>query len=83
MKKMKLFLMKAKYRFVPVLVFLVCVALPKLSLAQAGFDVTSETTIVDIVDVPVDGGTIILVIGGVLFGVYRLYKIAQNKVAVG
>ena len=83
MKKMKLFLTKAKFRFVPTLLFLACVALPQLLMAQgAGFDVNTDTTHVDITDVPIDGGTMILIAGGVLFGVYKLYKIAQSRLAV-
>jgi hypothetical protein len=81
MKKMSLFLKKAKLRLVSVLLFFVCVAVPHLSMAQGGgigFD-NSDTSHLDIVDVPIDGGTIILVLGGVLFGAYKLYKIAQSK----
>lgn len=78
---MKLTRREAKVRMVAILTFLVCVALPMFSLAQAGFETADGGAGPDtgITDVPVNGGAAFLIAGGVLFGVYRLYKIAQAK----
>lgn len=80
MKKMKQILMKSKLLLLPILMFFIFTVLPKITLAQSGFDNNgSDTGAVDVVDVPLDGGTVILIAAGVLFGVYKLYKIAQDR----
>lgn len=81
MKKMKRNLMKSKLLLLPTLIVTALTIIPQLTWAQAGFDVT-DTSGGDIVDVPLDGGTAILIAAGVMFGVYKLYKIAQSRVAI-
>ena len=81
LKKMKLSQREAKVRLLSVLMLLVFAAMPMISLAQAGFETTDGGAGVDtgVTDVPIDGGTAMLIAAGVLFGVYRLYKMAQSK----
>lgn len=81
MRKMKQILMKSKLLLLPILMFFIFTVLPNIVLAQSGFDnnTGSDTGGVDVVDVPLDGGTVILIAAGVLFGVYKLYKIAQDR----
>lgn len=81
MKKMKRNLMKSKLLLIPTLIIIALTIIPQITWGQAGFDVT-DTSGGDIIDVPLDGGTVILIAAGVLFGVYRLYKVAQNKLAI-
>ena len=78
---MKLNQRRAKKCLLPVLMLLVCAAMPMITFAQAGFETSEGADGHDtgITDVPLDGGTMFLIAAGVLFGVYRLYKIAQNK----
>ncbi len=81
MRKMKQILMKSKLLLLPILLFIIFTIVPKIVLAQSGFDSNNNTDTggVDVVDVPLDGGTVILIAAGVLFGVYKLYKIAQDR----
>lgn len=82
MKKMKQNLMKSKL-LLPILLFVVVTVLPCITFAQSGFDNNgSDTGGVNVVDVPLDGGTVILIAAGVIFGVFRLYKTAQKKLAL-
>ncbi len=80
-KKMKLTQRKSSALFVAVTTFALCTLLPMLSKAQTGFDVdsTGGGGGGDIVDVPLDNGTILLLCAGVGFGIYKLYKIAQER----
>ena len=78
MRKMKQILMKSKLLLLPILMFFIFTVLPNIVLAQSGFD-QNDTGGIDVVDVPLDGGTVILIAAGVLFGVYKLYKIAQDR----
>lgn len=81
MKKMKQNLMKSKL-LLPILFAVVLAVLPVVTFAQLGFDNT-DTTGPDVIDVPLDGGTVFLIAAGVLFGVYRLYRIAKKNLALG
>jgi hypothetical protein len=81
LKKMKLTRKKAEACLLPVFVFLLTVMLPVITFAQAGFETSEGSAGPDtgVEDVPIDGGTVFLIGAGILFGVYRLYKIAQSK----
>ncbi len=80
---MKQILMKSKLLLLPILMFLIFTVVPKITFAQAGFDNNgSDTGGVDVVDVPLDGGTVILIAAGVLFGVYKLYRTTQNRLGL-
>ncbi len=81
LKKMKLTLGKAKVRLLSVLMLLVCATMPMITFAQAGFETVDGGAGNDtgVTDVPIDGGTAFLIAAGVLFGVYRLYKMVQDK----
>lgn len=81
MKKMKQNLMKSKL-LLPIL-FVVIALLPTITFAQSGFDNNgSDTGGVNVIDVPLDGGTVILIAAGVIFGVFRLYKTAQKRLSI-
>ena len=83
MKKTKQILMKSKLLLLPILMFLVFTVVPNITFAQSGFnDDNTDTGGVNVIDVPLDGGTIFLIAAGVLFGAYQLYKVAQNKLGV-
>ncbi len=84
LKKMKITQRKAKVRLLSVLMLLVCASMPMITLAQAGFETVDGGAGFDtgITDVPINGGAALLIAAGVLFGVYRLYKVAQNKLAL-
>ena len=73
--------MKSKLLLLPILTFFIFTILPNIVLAQSGFDqnLPGDTNGTDVVDVPLDGGTVILIAAGVLFGVYKLYRIAQDR----
>ena len=81
LKKMKLTLGKAKVCLLSVLMLLVCAAMPMVTFAQAGFETTDGGAGNDtgVTDVPINGGAAFLIAAGVLFGVYRLYKMVQSK----
>jgi len=84
--KMKLTLKNWKVILLPVIFFFVCTAMPIISLAQAGFEVgTGPTDNTDggVTDTPIDGGVVLLVIAGILFGVYALYRQRKSQLAVG
>jgi hypothetical protein len=70
----------SKAGFAAVLVFCASVVAPVLSRAQAGFDNTTDGGY--ITDIPLDGGTVFLVIAGVVFGAYKLYKMSQRSNAL-
>ncbi len=72
---------KDKLSFVKMMFVLLCVALPSLTFAQAGFETSIGGAGPDtgIVDAPIDGGTVFLIAAGVIFGIYRLYKFAVAK----
>ncbi len=87
LKKMKLTMKKANVMLMPVILFFVFTVLPFISLAQADFesqlDAAATGTDASLSsEVPIDGGTVFLVAAGVLFGVYKLYKVAQNRMAL-
>lgn len=83
MKKMKQLLMKSKLLLLPILMFFVLTVVPKITLAQTGFEMdNTDTGGVQVIDVPLDGGTIILIAAGVLFGAYKLYRNTQTKLNV-
>jgi membrane associated rhomboid family serine protease len=82
MKNMKQNLMKSKL-LLPILFAVVLAVLPVITFAQLGFDNTDTGGGPDVIDVPLDGGTVFLIAAGVLFGVYRLYKIAKKNLALG
>ncbi|MBC7554177.1 MAG: hypothetical protein H7257_09375 [Taibaiella sp.] len=81
LKKMKLTQREAKVRLMSVLMLLVLAVMPLLSIAQPGFETADGGGGVDtgVTDVPINGGTALLIAAGVLFGVYRLYKMVQSK----
>ena len=83
MKKMKQNLMKSKL-LIPILFVVVFSLLPCITFAQLGFDNNTgqDTGGVNVVDVPLDGGTVFLIAAGVLFGIFRLYKMTSKKLAV-
>lgn len=80
---MKITQRKARVSLLPILMFLVFTALPFITLAQADFesslDAAGTGTDGSLHEAPIDGGTVFLVLAGVLFGVYKLYKIAQSR----
>lgn len=80
MRKMKQILMKSKLLLLPILLFIIFTIMPKIVLAQSGFDNNvTDAAGVDVVDVPLDGGALILIAAGVFLGVYKLYRIAQHR----
>ena len=84
LKKMKISLMKVNVRLLSVVVMLVCATLPYASMAQAGFETADGGAGTDtgVTDVPINGGAAFLIAAGVVFGAYRLYKLAQNRISV-
>ena len=86
LKKMKLTAKNFKTILLPVIFFFVCSVLPMISFAQAGFEAggTGGSGGGDVTDAPIDGGVVMLVIAGVAFGVFMLYKAQRNnRLAIG
>lgn len=81
---MKITQRKAKVCLLSVVMLLVCAAMPMVTLAQAGFETAESGGGQDtgVTDVPINGGAAFLIAAGVLFGVYRLYKMVQSKNAL-
>lgn len=67
-----------------VLVF-ICVAIPTILMAQpSNFDTSDGADPGDITDVPVNGGTIFLIVAGLALAIYRLYRVykANTQLAI-
>ncbi|NCX95616.1 MAG: hypothetical protein EBX41_04260 [Chitinophagia bacterium] len=80
---MSITLTKLKSAVLPLAVLLALNLIPALSFAQGRFDIDSSGGGGggDITDVPVDGGTWLLLGAGAAMGIYKLYKLNQMKVA--
>ena len=80
-KKMKNFTQNGKVKNLYRAASFACIALllPAVSMAQGGFDVDSTGGGGDVIDVPLDNGTIVILAAGFIFGVYKLYMMSQAK----
>jgi len=83
LKKMRLTAKNVRVLLLPVILFFVYTVLPVIALAQANFEGGSGSEDVpldggEVGDTPINGGIVLLLIAGVLFGVYMLYK-SQRK----
>jgi|GEM_PF-1868442 len=83
LKKMRLTAKNVRVLLLPVIFLFVCTAMPIISLAQAGFDGSTPDG-GDVPDTPINGGVVLLVAAGIVFGVYALYKShRKTQIAVG
>lgn len=83
LNKMRLTYRNAVAIFLPIALFIVCTAMPAVSFAQAGFETTDGGDGTGVTDSPIDGGVVWLIIAGVAFGVYAIYRQQKKRVALG
>ena len=83
LKKMRLTTKNVRALLLPVIFFFVCTVMPFISLAQATFEAGADTPDGgDVPDTPINGGVVLLIVAGILFGVYSLYRSQRKNQAV-
>lgn len=82
LKKMRLTFKSARAFVLPLIVFVVFTVMPFISLAQGDFETGDAGDGGNVTDTPLDGGIILLIAAGVVFGIFVLYRQVKGKLAV-